>query len=235
MFEAPNRTEKLDLMSPVGVLPDPSEFEDDGGKAPPLRQSPASALPPMSVEDQEVIFGNPSEVTKEGCGEEYLPINPDIERPSPPRMGTLERNRKSQKHPFELSDAESQPVDLEKTLSPSHVFEATSLEQSLLLEGNEGSPGSGKSDFDSGTFVVRRSSSSLSSRSVQASVKSSQSSSPCSALESLKTNIMEYHSSDDGSLEGQRLFESKEEESIALGMDYDNLMAYFDNLKESSA
>ena len=63
----------------------------------PLRQSPASALPPVSIEEREE--------ERSGCVSpqlsfrgEYVPLNPDIDRPSPPRQGAA----RVFENPFEL-------------------------------------------------------------------------------------------------------------------------------------
>ena len=95
-------------------------------------------------------------------------MNPDIDRPSPPRAGAS----RLFENPFDLTDEDSAPVEPKK-LSPSHVFESTSLEDSLLLMGAEkeaadASPLSERAaslassslqrrPFDTRTFVIRRS------------------------------------------------------------------------------
>ena len=96
-------------------------------------------------------------------------MNPDIDRPSPPRAGAS----RLFENPFDLTDEDSAPVEPKK-LSPSHVFESTSLEDSLLLLEAENvtvaSPLSERAvsmasatsslqrrPFDTRTFVIRRS------------------------------------------------------------------------------
>ena len=228
-----------ELFSPLNALPDPSGFDyvDQQPQTPPLRQSPASALPPMSMDDELFLSahsphdGEPKVEMKgdEGGGEslsplgDYVPMNPDIDRPSPPRLGRSDLSPRMFQNPFEMSDEVSPPVEPEK-LSPSHVFESTSLEQSLL-ESNKTEDQIEPKAFDTGTFVVKKSSSS-----------SSGSSSPTSpVVSSAGSHVADTPMNSPVFEQEAAAFENREEESIAFGMDYDNLMAYFDNLKESTA
>merc|ERR1719216_657548 len=99
--------------------------------------------------------------------EDDIPLNPDIDKPSPPRLGKCKENTNEVeafcRNPFELSDEETCPVEPEKKLSPSHVFESTTLEQTLLLGESQlitsGTDEIGKSSFNSNTFVIKRGSS----------------------------------------------------------------------------
>ena len=109
-------------------------------------------------------------------------MNPDIDKPSPPSNGA----------------SSSQFFDL----TPSHVFESTSLEQSLLTK-----------EFDSSTFVVKKSLSAGSRLGHQSPPQ------------------MEPLVMPDTNAFCQEEDEEEEEEAV----DYDNLMAYFDNLRESVA
>ena len=70
------------------------------------KQSPASGVPPDSGE-------------RLGTRGDYTPLNPDIEKPTPPRYGSLKRVR----DPFTVTDRESPPV-LTDQLSPNHVFDS---------------------------------------------------------------------------------------------------------------
>ena len=93
---------------------DPDLSLDLSSAAPPFqisRQSPASGLPPPSASPglhtpPPRSFGD------------YAPINPDIDQATPPRFGSLRRV----KDPFKVSDADSPPVPPEQ-LSPTHVFD----------------------------------------------------------------------------------------------------------------
>merc|ERR1712088_1178106 len=84
-------------------------------------------MPPIEVNEKiknepEILEPKPEVVPEQ----EWL--NPDIDRPSPPRAGAS----RLFENPFDLTDEDSAPVEPKK-LSPSHVFESTSLEDSLLL------------------------------------------------------------------------------------------------------
>ena len=117
----------------------------------PLRQSPASALPPVSItEEQELNCPSPQPSLRG----EYFPLNPDSDRPSPPRQGAA----RVFENPFELSDEDSVPLTSEK-LSPSHVFESSTLEEELLQQQQDESRlGTNESRpvFDSSTFVIKK-------------------------------------------------------------------------------
>lgn len=156
-----------DVMSPVKTLPDPSQLDEHKLGAP-LRQSPASALPPLLNNEAMQASKNIE------AEDDFEFSNPDIYRPSPPRTGAS----RLFENPFDLTDEDSAPVEVPKKLSPSHVFESTSLGDSLLLMEAEknnllsptSSNGSGSSVststaagknpilFDTRTFVIRRSS-----------------------------------------------------------------------------
>ena len=80
---------------------------------------------------------------------EYFPLNPDIDRPSPPRQGAA----RIFENPFDVNDEDAVPVNPDK-LSPSHIFESSSLEEELLQKSrleNETRP-----VFDSRTFVIKK-------------------------------------------------------------------------------
>ncbi|CAB4057888.1 TMEM132 [Lepeophtheirus salmonis] len=59
------------------------EVEEEETIQPPLRQSPASALPPLTEND---FIIRPEDIQRPRG--EYIPLNPDIEKPSPPRKGS---------------------------------------------------------------------------------------------------------------------------------------------------
>ena len=125
-------------------------------------------------------------------------MNPDIDRPSPPRAGAS----RLFENPFDLTDEDSAPVEPKK-LSPSHVFESTSLEDSLLLLEAENvtvaSPLSERAvslasrssslqrrPFDTRTFVIRRSPAS----SIQYETASKESTPTRETLESTEVSII---------------------------------------------
>jgi hypothetical protein len=93
-YDGSHFRKRSDDLSPLDLLPDPTDLEMD--PAAPLRQSPASALPPVAIEDQE----RDCETPPAGCRGEYEPLNPDIDRPSPPRQGSS----RIFENPFEVSD-----------------------------------------------------------------------------------------------------------------------------------
>ena len=201
-------------------LPDPSSM--DSLRAP-LRQSPASALPPVLVEapaeveeaekqgEARSLESRPSH-THQAKADYYESLNPDIHRPSPPRAGAP----RLFENPFELTDDDSAPVEPKK-LSPSHVFESTSLEDSLyLLEAKAATPMSEKRPLDTRTFVIRR------SRSNEINKAASAQASPTEHVVGLESEEIPL---------GAEAADEAEEHD----MDYDNLMAYFENLKESNA
>lgn len=88
--------------------PPPYDFEQ-----PLLRQSPASALPPYPADETYII--TPEHIRKPRG--EYIPLNPDINKPNPPRIGAS----KVFSDPFNVSDDDAPPVPRE-LLSPSHIF-----------------------------------------------------------------------------------------------------------------
>lgn len=88
------------------------------------RQSPASALPPQSPSHS--FFITPQHI-QAPLGE-YISLNPDINKPSPPRLGGLHFENDDEtklemilSNPFEVTDDVAPPVMAEK-LSPSHIF-----------------------------------------------------------------------------------------------------------------
>jgi len=247
----------------------------------PLRQSPASALPPiLQNEDDRSTFGSGYFRNEY---EEYEPLNPDIDRPSPPRAGAS----RLFENPFDLTDEDSKPVEPKK-LSPSHVFESNSLEESILFLENTGkvnphsmhSPGvneesdtfcneaenseriishspsmnseiSSKRPFDTRTFVIRRSPpASVTSSSNESEKRKSATVSILGSPILDDTGSVGNLSLEDGlpigaeaatadssniSNQKEEIQENPEDAEVAMEMDYDNLMAYFESLKESNA
>jgi len=97
------------------------------------RQSPASALPPQSPTHN--FFITPQHI-QAPLGE-YISLNPDINKPSPPRLGGLHfENEDDTKlkmilsNPFEVTDDVAPPVTAEK-LSPSHIFSIPSFDDTM--------------------------------------------------------------------------------------------------------
>jgi transmembrane protein 132 len=90
--------------------PPPYDYEHE---QPLLRQSPASALPPYPAHENYII--TPEHIRKPRG--EYIPLNPDINKPNPPRLGAS----KVFSDPFNVSDDDAPPVPRE-LLSPSHIF-----------------------------------------------------------------------------------------------------------------
>jgi hypothetical protein len=250
---APSPKSAADL-SPLDLLPDPSSFDNENcAVGPPLRQSPASALPPMldSAAEQQIKSSKIIEVTvvKEELKEaaaasmnkeeqergEYEPLNPDIDRPSPPRTGAS----RLFENPFEISDEDSAPVEPEK-LSPSHVFESTSLEATLLQLDDQAAAAAGLDDhqrplskLDSRTFVIKRPSASSSASSSRKSTPSASAASTPSTVNA--GDLTELDSFELGEEASINIDEEPQDDDVAMDMDYDNLMAYFESLKESTA
>ena len=136
---------------------------------------------------------------------DYEALNPDIDRPSPPRAGAA----RLFENPFDLTDEDSVPVEPKK-LSPSHVFESTSLEDSLLLleaekvtvdavsplseSGRTASSLTAASSslkrrpFDTRTFVIRRTSP---ASSIQYETTASKASTPTTSREEASADTAE--------------------------------------------
>ena len=100
------------------------------------RQSPASALPPLAPPNHRQAPWSPSR--------EYVPINPDINRRTPPRFGSLRRV----KDPFDLPYSESPAVPAE-LLSPNHVFQNLEYLQNAIANTTEESEQSAAEDGSS--------------------------------------------------------------------------------------
>ena len=81
-------------------------------------------------------------------------VNPDLDRPSPPRNGSSS----SRVDPFDVGDdadgggdGDCAPLEPEKVLSPNHVFEDSTLEEELLKAARETTNNRG--GVNSATFV----------------------------------------------------------------------------------
>ncbi|TRY70776.1 hypothetical protein TCAL_10024 [Tigriopus californicus] len=215
-----SRSHPSSLLSPL-ELPDPTTALLSTS----LRQSPASALPPL-CESKDFITTSPmdtlprqrdfgrmtpseSELSLSDADDadetvEGIPQNPDLDRPSPPRHGGGARLFEN---PFDLTDEESAPILPEK-LSPNHVFE--SKIQDFDKENWSQSP----TKIDSSTFVRQKSSSPVGLPFEE----------PLRARHSLETEEFEPRAALDF-----------EEESVNMELDYGEMMAYFESLKESNA
>jgi len=107
--------ESEEIPSPVNMLPDPESMqlhgliqdqESNSSKlGAPLRQSPASSIPPVLIDYQDD--------TSSFREIDYESLNPDIDRPSPPRAGAS----RLFENPFDLTDEDSAPVEPKKTQS----------------------------------------------------------------------------------------------------------------------
>jgi hypothetical protein len=166
-----------------------------------LRQSPASALPPcpgLIITPEHILLPRG----------EYIPLNPDINKPSPPRLGA----RKVFADPFNIAESDAPPVRADQ-LSPSHVF--SSLEE-LRAEVAAGGAESEGSEEREGSVT-------------DLSGQEDNCSSVCSAdSDELEREL------EPGSPVGRPAAAALD--SVALGsLDYDQLMGYFESLKESSA
>lgn len=217
---AHSRSHPTSLLSPL-ELPDPTTALLSAS----LRQSPASALPPL-CESKDFITTSPmdtlprqrdfvqktpeteisiSDTTDADEFVEGIPQNPDLDRPSPPRHGGGARLFEN---PFDLTDEESAPILPEK-LSPNHVFESKIDDFDI-----ENSSHQHASKIDSSTFVRQKSSSPVGSHVEE----------PLMAGLSLENEEYGPHSVVDF-----------EEESVNMELDYGEMMAYFESLKESNA
>ena len=200
-----------------------------------LRQSPASGLPPMRAEPgQETTYIISSEHIKQPR-DEYIPLNPDINKATPPRKGAS----KMCSDPFNVSETEAPPVPSE-LLSPSHVFSSVENLQAefaaadnVSLTSVSGADCSSVCSADSAEFErdlpsPASSSGSMSRRHIKnildnvAIVRQTLDNSNSDLSEQQSNNLSGHQSTDIN--------------SVPLGsLDYEHLMNYFESLKESSA
>ena len=188
---------------------------------PELRQSPASGLPPYSQEATEV--SSPSSVTRG----EYVTLNPDINKATPPRKGA----RRMFSDPFNVSDCEAPPVSSD-LLSPSHVF--TSQEEEGRAEDNESDTSvsaaedncSSVCSVDSGELEM------LDDLPCQSHIPAA------SPAGSLSRQNVTCDSSLPDLVDNRKISPSTSRDlnDVPLGsLDYEQLMGYFESLKESAA
>merc|ERR1719391_1411493 len=219
--------------------PPPYDFEQ-----PLLRQSPASALPPYPADETYII--TPEHIRKPRG--EYIPLNPDINKPSPPRLGA----RKVFSDPFNITDSDAPPVSADQ-LSPSHIFssledlhrEVASRQEAEQRAASETEEEEREEDEDM----------SATDMSGQEQEEEEEDNDNCSSVCSINSEELERdmlpdpseeqassHSSavvsPTGSLSRPSGVDNNPAnlDSVALGsLDYEHLMTYFESLKESSA
>jgi len=213
------------------VLPLKLDLTEAGSydiEQPELRQSPASALPPYEDQDEaEMTYvASPDHGQDQRSGHrEYIPLNPDINKATPPRKGAS----RVFSDPFNVSDCEAPPVSSD-LLSPSHFF--TSQEEET--EDNESvTSGSVPEDncssacsVDSGELEMLDDLPDPNNVSCQSS-----SSSPAGSLS-------RHHNKLPDLLDNRKMSPSQSGDlnHVPLGsLDYEQLMAYFETLKESAA
>ena len=240
-----NPWEALQLENRQGYFTEEEEEEGDDGRQglsldlvedpPPgyssLRQSPASALPPYPGPTPDLVITPEQMCQPRG---EYIPLNPDINKRSPPRLGA----RKVFADPFNVTDSEAPPV-LSEQLSPSHIF--SSLEE---LHRELGERRASESNCE--TEEEREEDMSATDLSGQEDNCSSVCSVDSRELEREELQDPETSTpnttnvSPSGSLQRKRspVVDNNPAnlDSVALGsLDYEHLMNYFESLKESSA
>ena len=174
-----------------------------------LRQSPASGLPPYSEERDEA----------ETRGE-YVSLNPDINKANPPRLGAA----RVFSDPFNVSDDLAPPVRSE-LLSPSHVF--TSQDRP-------------ESDLDSATSVAEDNCSSVCSvDSGELEMMDDDLPDPRSASSSPASSLSRHNNKLPDLVDNRKILSpatSRDLNDVPLGsLDYEQLMSYFEALKESAA
>jgi len=228
---------KLDLDEPPPY--------DTMEQQPELRQSPASALPPYeddSDSQNETTYVITPEHIKKPRGE-YIPLNPDINKPNPPRIGAS----KMFSDPFNVSDDDAPPVTRE-LLSPSHIFSSIeNINREFAEAASKHATSELESETDNGSVT-------------DVSVAEDNCSSVCSADSGeLEDDLPDPNSlqSPSGSLSRNRRPEQSpygslsrsrditdnssaatatDLNSVPLGsLDYEHLMNYFESLKESAA
>ena len=224
------------------VLPLKLDLTEAGSydlEQPELRQSPASALPPYESQDEaEMTYvASPDHGQGQHSGHrEYIPLNPDIDKPHPPRKGAS----KMFPDPFNVSDDEAPPVTRE-LLSPSHVFssvedisrqfaEAATRGQESETDNCSMTDLSGAEDNCSS--VCSADSGELEMEEDTSQTGHSASASPAGSL-SRRAARPGHEMVDNASLDNNRPGDLN---SVPLGsLDYEHLMNYFESLKESAA
>ena len=185
---------------------------------PELRQSPASGLPPYSQETTYVT--SPSVSLARG---EYIPLNPDINKATPPRKGAM----KMFYDPFNVSDCEAPPVSSD-LLSPSHVFTSQEEDNDSVTSVSAAEDNcSSVCSADSGELEMLED---LPDPNGQTS-----SSSPAGSL-SRRQNKTDTTLPDLVDNRAVSPSISGNLDDVPLGsLDYEQLMGYFESLKESAA
>ena len=186
--------------------------DTEAAARPELRQSPASALPPYSeAEAAETVYSCAGAGARRG---EYIALNPDIKRATPPRKGAS----RVCADPFNVSDEEAPPVTSE-LLSPSCGF-FSSVENINILpieaaDTTEAETEASDTEADNCSSVCSADSEELDQ--APSGAASAASVSPAGSL-------------------ARRRAEAAELSSVPLGsLDYEHLMNYFECLKESAA
>ena len=208
-----------------------------------LRQSPASALPPYPETTPEDLIITPEHMRKPRG--EYIPLNPDINKPSPPRLGA----RKVFSDPFNITDSDAPPVSADQ-LSPSHIFSSLEDLHREVAGRQEAEQRASETEEDE-KEEEDMSATDMSGQEEEEEEDNDNCSSVCSInSEELERDMLpdpseeqpSSHSSaavsPTGSLSRPTGVDNNPAnlDSVALGsLDYEHLMNYFESLKESSA
>ena len=205
---------------------------------PELRQSPASALPPYEdqVEAEMTYVASPDYEQHSGH-REYIPLNPDIDKPHPPRKGAS----KMFPDPFNVSDDEAPPVTRE-LLSPSHVFSSV---EDISRQFAEAAPRGQESETDNFSMtdisgaddncssVCSADSGELEMEEEAGAEDTGHSASVSPSGSLSRRSPQRQETVDNASLDNSRPGDLS---SVPLGsLDYEHLMNYFESLKESAA
>ena len=186
--------------------------DTEAAARPELRQSPASALPPYSeAEAAETVYSCARAGARRG---EYVALNPDIKRATPPRKGAS----RVCADPFNVSDEEAPPVTSE-LLSPScglfSSVENINFLPSEAADTTEAETEASDTEADNCSSVCSADSEELDQ--APSGAASAASVSPAGSL-------------------ARRRAEAADLSSVPLGsLDYEHLMNYFECLKESAA
>lgn len=206
-----------------------------------LRQSPASALPPYPETTPEDLIITPEHMRKPRG--EYIPLNPDINKPSPPRLGA----RKVFSDPFNITDSDAPPVSADQ-LSPSHIFSSLEDLHREVASRQEAEQRASETEEE------REEEEDMSATDMSGQ-EEEEDNDNCSSVCSINSEELERdmlpdpseehvssHSSaavsPTGSLSRPSGVDNNPAnlDSVALGsLDYEHLMNYFESLKESSA
>ena len=207
----PARTDGLHLE--LGL----EEREEDQEVGLGLRQSPASGLPPYSEEDSGSL--------RRG---EYLSLTPDINKANPPRLGAS----RVFSDPFNVSDEEAPPLRSE-LLSPSHVFTSQDRPESDLDGVSVTSATSVAEDNCSSVCSVDSGELEM--------VEVEELPDPSSATVSPASSLSRHNNNNKlpDLVENRKILSpatSRDLNEVPLGsLDYEQLMSYFEALKESAA